>query len=56
MVSEAQSNLYLDAAVAGGGTAAGPKPKLPDVENDSPNRGELKLPIGFDRLVLFSRF
>jgi len=34
----------------------GPKPKLPDVENDSPKRGELKLPIGFDRFVLFSRF
>ena len=34
----------------------GPKPKLPAVDVDSPNRGELKLPIGLVKLVLLRRF
>src|SRR4026208_1633523 len=34
----------------------GPNPKLPAVEVDSPKRGELRLPIGLDRLVVFKRF
>jgi hypothetical protein len=34
----------------------GPNPKLPEVDVDSPKRGELRLPIGLDRLVEFSRF
>ena len=34
----------------------GPKPKLPALENDSPNRDELKLPIGLFKLAVFSRF
>ena len=34
----------------------GPKPKLPATAVDSPNRGELKLPIGLARLVELSRF
>ena len=34
----------------------GPKPKLPAVDVDSPNRGELRLEIGLVKLVVLRRF
>jgi hypothetical protein len=33
-----------------------PAPNLPADENDWPKRGELRLPTGVPRLVLFRRF